>query len=88
MPAQVEFSRDHLIGKSRLSVAEMTQLIAATVAELPTVKAVAVEEDGEIAVDLVTGKRIELATFPVAHQLNESIASRRTILDDLVKRCA
>ena len=87
MSVQIDSSREQLIGKSRLSVQEMTQLIAATVAELPSVKGVAVD-DGEIAVDLVTGKRIEIATVPVAHQMNQSIATRQQALADLVKRCA
>ena len=80
---------DELIGKARLSVPEMTSLIAAMVSDLPTVRAVAVDDDGgEISVDLVTGKRIGIAAIPVAHAMNESMNSRLQALDDLFKRCA
>lgn len=80
---------DELIGKARLSVGEMTNLIAAMVADLPTVRSVAVDrEGGEINVDLVTGKRIGIAAIPVAHAMNESMNSRLQALDELFKRCA
>lgn len=78
-----------LLGKARLSVPEMTDLIAAMVSDLPTVKSVAVDgEDGEISVALTTGKRIGIAAIPVAHAMNESMNSRLQALDDLFKRCA
>ena len=80
---------NELLGKARLSVLEMTDLIAAMVSDLPTVKAVAVDEQGaEISVQLVTGKRIGIAAIPVAHVMNESMNSRLQALDDLFKRCA
>lgn len=80
---------NELLGKARLSVAEMTDLIAAMVSDLPSVKAVAVDgEGGEINVDLVTGKRIGIAAIPVARAMNESMNSRLQALDDLFKRCA
>jgi len=78
-----------LLGKARLSVHEMTDLIAAMVSDLPTVKSVAVDgEGGEISVALTTGKRIGIAAIPVAHAMNESMNSRLQALDDLFKRCA
>lgn len=80
---------DELIGKARLSVAEMTNLIAAMVSDLPSVRSVAVDDGGgEISVDLVTGKRIGIAALPVARAMNESMNSRLQALDDLFKRCA
>lgn len=80
---------NELLGKARLSVHEMTDLIAAMVSDLPTVKSVAVDgEGGEISVALVTGKRIGIAAIPVAHAMNESMNSRLQALDDLFKRCA
>jgi hypothetical protein len=80
---------DELIGKARLTVAEMTNLIAAMVSDLPSVRSVAVDDDGgEISVALVTGKHIGIAAIPVAHAMNESMNSRLQALDDLFKRCA
>lgn len=80
---------NELLGKARLSVCEMTDLIAAMVSDLPTVKSVAVDgAGGEISVALVTGKRIGIAAIPVAHAMNESMNSRLQALDDLFKRCA
>lgn len=88
MTAGQRVATDELIGKARLSVAEMTKLIAAMVSDLPTVRSVAVDdEDGEISVDLVTGKRIGIAAIPVAHAMNESMNSRLQALDELFKRC-
>lgn len=79
---------NELLGKARLSVNEMTALIAAMVSDLPTVKSVAVDGDGgEISVALTTGKRIGIAAIPVAHAMNESMNSRLQALDDLFKRC-
>ena len=78
-----------LLAKARLSVHEMTDLIAAMVRDLPTVRAVVADTTGgEICVDLKTGKRIEIMTIPVAHALNESMNSRLHALDELFKRCA
>lgn len=80
---------NELLGKARLSVREMTDLIAAMVSDLPTVRSVATDASGgEISVDLKTGKRIEIMTIPVAHVMNESMNSRLLALDELFKRCA
>ncbi len=78
---------DELLGKARLTVVEMTNLIASMVSDLPSVRSVAVDDD-EISVDLVTGKRIGIAAIPVARAMNESMNSRLQALDDLFKRCA
>ena len=78
---------DELLGKARLTVVEMTNLIASMVSDLPSVRSVAVGDD-EISVDLVTGKRIGIAATPVARAMNESMNSRLQALDDLFKRCA
>jgi hypothetical protein len=84
-----EMSRvDELLAKAKLTVGEMTELIADRVATLPTVRTVAVADQGEIAVDLVGGQRIEVQTFPVAHAFNQSIDTRRAALDQLLQRCA
>ncbi len=89
MTAGQRVNANELLGKARLSVHEMTDLIAAMVSDLPTVKSVAVDgEDGEISVALVTGKRIGIAAIPVAHVMNESMNARLQALDDLFKRCA
>lgn len=89
MNAGQRVNANELLGKARLSVHEMTDLIAAMVSDLPTVKSVAVDGDGgEISVALVTGKRIGIAAIPVAHVMNESMNSRLQALDDLFKRCA
>lgn len=77
-----------LIDKTKLTVAEMTHLIADRLSTLPTVRSVRVDEEGALAVALVGGKSIEVQTLPVARALNESIATRRQALDELVKRCA
>ncbi|TBW35117.1 hypothetical protein EYW49_16855 [Siculibacillus lacustris] len=79
---------EQLLSKARLTVTEMTDLIASMVSDLPTVRGVAVDgPGGEICVDLHTGKRIELAAIPVARAMNESMNSRLQALDDLFKRC-
>jgi hypothetical protein len=79
---------EELLAKARLSVPEMTELIAAMVEDLPTVRRVSADgRGGEIAVDLENGKRIELGAIPVARAMNESMQSRLQALDDLFKRC-
>ncbi len=89
MSAGQQINSNELLGKARLSVREMTDLIAAMVSDLPTVRAVVADGSaGEISVDLVTGKRIEIMSIPVAHAMNESMNSRLQALDDLFKRCA
>ncbi|MCE1237555.1 MAG: hypothetical protein LWW93_14490 [Hyphomicrobiales bacterium] len=89
MNAGQRVNPNELLGKARLSVHEMTDLIAAMVSDLPSVKSVAVDgQGGEISVALVTGKRIGIAAIPVAHAMNESMNSRLQALDDLFKRCA
>lgn len=89
MNAGQSVDANELLGKARLSVHEMTDLIAAMVSDLPTVKSVAVDgQGGEISVALTTGKRIGIAAIPVAHAMNESMNSRLQALDDLFKRCA
>lgn len=89
MSAGPNINTNELLGKARLSVHEMTNLIAAMVSDLPSVRAVAVDGiGGEISVDLKTGKRIELMAIPVAHAMNESMNSRLHALDELFKRCA
>lgn len=77
-----------LITKPRLSIAEMAQLIAETVASLPTVRSVEVVEGSEIAVDLNSGKHIEFQTTPIASQLNGSSDDRRQAIAEVLKRCA
>jgi hypothetical protein len=80
---------EELLSKTRLTVPEMAELIAGMVGDLPTVKRVAVDgHGGEIAVDLQSGKRIELGAIPIARQMNESMDSRLQVIDDLVRRCA
>ncbi len=89
MSAGQNVNANELLGKARLSVREMTDLIAAMVADLPSVRSVVADgSGGEISVDLKTGKRIELMTIPVAHAMNESMNSRLHALDELFKRCA
>lgn len=79
---------EELLSKARLSVPEMTELIAAMVEDLPTVRRVSSDgSGGEISVDLENGKRIELGAIPVARAMNESMHSRLQALDDLFKRC-
>lgn len=81
--------RAQLLGKERLTVAEMIALIAEMVAEVPTVRSVAVAgEDAEIAVGLNSGKHFAIAAIPIAGRMNESMASRRQALDDLIRQCA
>ena len=79
---------DALFAKAKLTVDEMTQLIADRVAILPTVRAVSIAEAGAVAVDLVGGKHIEVQAMPVAHAFNASLDARARALDELVKRCA
>lgn len=79
---------ESLLSKAKLSVEEMTQVIAARMAALPTVRSVSIAEVGEIAVDLMGGKRIEFQALPIARAMNGSADLRRQTLDDLVKRCA
>ncbi|MEJ1158106.1 hypothetical protein [Prosthecomicrobium sp. N25] len=79
---------DELLAKSKLTVGEITEIVAERVAKLPSVRTVSVEDVGEISVDLVGGKRIEVQTLPVAHAFNESMATRRVALDQLLERCA
>ena len=89
MSAGQQINANELLGKARLSVREMTDLIASMVSDLPTVRAVAADGTaGEISVDLASGKRIEIMSIPVAHAMNESMNSRLQALDDLFKRCA
>ncbi len=76
-----------LLAKAKLTVDEMTQLIAYHMVGLPTVRSVAIADLGELAVDLVGGKRIEVMALPVAHAFNESFAVRRQTLDTLIQRC-
>ena len=77
-----------LITKERLTVEEMTRLIAATVGRLPTVASVSVADVGEVSVALTTGKVIEMQAMPMARAFNASMSSRQRALDDLVKSCA
>lgn len=77
-----------LIAKERLTVEEMTRLIAATLGLLPTVASVNVADIGEVSVALRTGKVIEMQAMPIARAFNASMSSRRQALDDLVKGCA
>lgn len=79
---------DTLLAKSKLTVVEMSQLIADSLSALPNVRSVAVDEDSGIAVRLAGGQVIEFQTVPVAHAMNASLAERRLALDALVKRCA
>jgi hypothetical protein len=81
-------STDDLARPAPLTVAEMAELIAAEVSRLPTVSRVSVGDDGDVAVDLVRGMRIEVQAIPVAQALNASTASRRRTLDELMLRCA
>ncbi|MDR3373664.1 MAG: hypothetical protein P4L98_08035 [Ancalomicrobiaceae bacterium] len=78
----------HLIAKERLTVEEMTRLIAATVGRLPTVASVNFADVGEVSVELTTGKVIEMQAVPMARAFNASMSSRHRALDDLVKSCA
>ncbi|TPQ48369.1 hypothetical protein C2U72_23160 [Prosthecomicrobium hirschii] len=80
--------RDALFDKAKLSVDEMTQLIADRVAVLPTVRRVTMADEGAIAVDLVGGKQIEVQAIPVARAFNASMVERQHALDELLKRCA
>lgn len=77
-----------LIAKPRLTVAEMTSLIAAAVAELPSVRRVEVVDGVEVAVALVSGQRIEVQTLPVAARLNASRPDREAVLAEILGRCA
>lgn len=89
MSSDRRVNANELLGKARLSISEMTDLIAAMVSDLPTVRSIAVDDQGaEISVHLVTGKRIGIAAIPVAHVMNESMNARLQALDDLFKRCA
>jgi len=80
--------RSFLISKPRLTIQEMAQLIASSVAGLPTVRSVEVIDGSDISVDLNCGKRIEFQTMPIASRFNASADDRRQALADVLKRCA
>ncbi len=79
---------ESLISKTHLTVAEMTALIAATVARLTTVASVDLADDGELSVELTTGQFIEMQAMPMARAFNISLAARHEALQELIKRCA
>jgi hypothetical protein len=79
---------EQLLSKTYLTVAEMTTLIAATVARLTTVASVDLADEGELSVELKTGKTIEMQAVPMARAFNISLAARQEALQELVKRCA
>jgi hypothetical protein len=86
-PARPSETAD-LIAKPRLTVAEMTSLIAAAVAGLPSVRNVQVIEGVEVSVALTSGQRIEVQTLPVAARLNASRPDREAVLAEILGRCA
>ena len=88
MSAARPFGRTDLISKPRLTVGEMTALIAAAVAELPNVRRVEVVDDMELAVALASGRRIEVQTLPVAARLNASQPDREAVITEILRRCA
>jgi hypothetical protein len=88
MPPARQVAPAALIAKPRLTVAEMTSLIASAVAELPSVRTVQVIEGVEIAVALASGQRIEVQTLPVAARLNASQPDREAVLAEILGRCA
>lgn len=88
MSAARPVSRTDLIAKPRLTVGEMTELLATAVAALPSVRRVDVVDGMELSVALATGQRIEVQTLPVAARLNAPGADREAVIAEILGRCA
>jgi hypothetical protein len=88
MPSPRPLGRPDLIAKPRLTVREMTDLLAGALATLPNVHHVEVVDGMELSVALASGQHIEVQTLPVAARLNASSAERQTVIEEIVGRCA
>lgn len=81
--------RTALLSKPNLTVREMTELLAAAVADLPSVRRVEVVDGMELNVALASGQRIEVQTLPVAKRMSKATASdREAIIAEILDRCA
>lgn len=88
MSAARPTGRSDLIAKPRLTVREMTDLLADAVAALPSVRRVDVVDGMELNVALATGQRIEVQTLPIAARLNASGVDREAVIAEVLNRCA